>query len=166
MADTFVRFDVFGLREAALRFDKFPQIAHDKLLAEITELTDVLEGRVISGMPRKTGKLASAVIKQVFDDQPRKIAGWVSIDREEVRKAAALEYGATGQANLKAHSAKLDHYWSKKLEAAVTVFVKAHTRQLNLVAERFMRNAVVGLSADAITGMNRAVDEAIKESEG
>jgi len=81
-----------GERELALRFDTFPQRARQKLEERITGLTDALLTRIQAATPYRTGKLRGEEASRVYDDQPERVAGYVSVTGE-FPKAATLEYG-------------------------------------------------------------------------
>lgn len=153
---------VTGDRDVSLKFDEFPQDLHDALLSRIGTLTDRLAGAVRSGVHARTGKLRGSISEAVYDDQPRKITGRVFVD-EDYAKAGAIEYGAHGRAKVSAHEALLGHAWGKKLSSPVEVMVSAHGRQMNVVAQRFLRGPLASLSGDIASELQDATKAATQD---
>lgn len=152
-----------GDRQVALKFEQFPAQCHDALLSRITSLTEILEARVAAAVPVKTGKLRSEVTSQVYDDQTS-ISGRVTIDGDsanEYAKAGALEWGAHNSTKVAAHNARLDHIFSRRLSAPIDVMVEAHSRQLDIVAVKFLRGPFQADEQAIADQLQQAVDETI-----
>ena len=162
MADN-IGVTVAGDRAVSIKFDTFPTRAHDSLLARISSLTDSLAARVRGAIHSKTGKLRSTISEAVYDDQPKKISGRVFVD-EDYAKAAAEEYGAHGKAQVSAHSASLDHVWSRKLASPTTVLVSAHSRRMNIAAQKFLRGSLAADSGDIQQQLRDAVEKSLGET--
>lgn len=155
---------VTGDRKVALRFETFPHVAHERLLARIHQQTDRLESAVKAKTPKgATGQLQEAVYGKVFDDGDR-ITGFVSLS-DDFAKAGALEWGARRNIRVSEHSARLDHNWSEKLENPTTVFVASYRRTLNIKPVRFLRDPLAMLAPEFTTELQQTVNEAAAESE-
>jgi len=157
-----IQYLVTGDRQVALKFDRFPQQAHDRLLARIQALTAELEARVLAAEPRRTGRLHSATISKVYDDQ-EKIGGRVTV-RADFAKAAALEYGAHRPTKVAAHEMRLDHVFAERLTAPMTVMVMLHRRMPNIAAYRFLRGPLAQMAPEIQAELQAAVAEAAAES--
>jgi hypothetical protein len=164
MADG-VRFDIDGANNVTLRFEEFPTALHDKLIDRIGQLTNDLASAVRSAAPYKSGKLQNSIRGVVYDDSPKKITGRVSVSKD-FAKAGALEYGAHAEFSLRGHAAKLDHFWSKKLNAPIEVFVAAHDRTPNIEAHSFLRGPLHMMSSMISALLNEAVSETVEVTGG
>lgn len=152
-------------RILGLRFDEFPQRVHANLLDRITKLTAQLEARVKAAEPTRTGKLRSETRSRVYDDGDH-IAGRVFVQIEgepksrrgsiDAGKAASLEYGAGATAVVKAHSARLDHVFSRLIEP-MTVMVGLHNRQVNIAEHGFLRVSLDAMSAEIVDQLRQAL---------
>lgn len=151
-----ISIQITGDRDVGLRFDQFPQQIHAKLLGTITSLTERLYGQVRAATPKRTGRLQSEIAQHVYDSEDR-IAGVVSVDAE-FAKAGALEYGARGRSRITEHSMRLDHVFANRLSGPISVMVEAHSRQMNLVAERFLRGPEGAMAAEAVAELQADVD--------
>lgn len=148
---------ISGDRQVALRFDEFPQQAHEALRAHITTLVADLRARVVAAEPKRTGRLERETVA-VVNDGANRITGLVRISAE-FGKAGALEYGAHGTAKLKAHYARLDHVYSR-LVAPMSVMIAAHSRQVDIAEHRFLRSGLDAVRDEAVNEMRAALDEA------
>lgn len=163
----FIRIDIEGDRQAGLRFEEFPDDLRDDLRAEIDALSNELFGRIEGAVPRLSGDLAGKVRRQMFVDKD-KITGRVTIDGKgsgkgsDFAKAGALEYGSTGKKfKVAAHSAKLNHLWSERLAAPMTVLVKAHERPSTIREHAFMRGPLRAMQGEAVARLNAVVERAV-----
>jgi hypothetical protein len=151
-------------RRVALKFDRFPQQAHDQLLKAITGSTDRLRSLVDAAVPKRTGRLESEITDRVVD-APNHITGYVGVTggaANDFAKAAALEYGAHGTAHLREHAARLGHLWSKLIDP-MKVIVSAHDRRLNITAHDFLRGPLRQIQESAVVEMKDALAEAANE---
>jgi len=85
-----------GERELALRFDTFPERAHQKLQQRIEPLIDALLLRIQEATPYQYGTLRGEEVSRTYADQADRVAGYVSIvgqSQNDYAKAATLEYG-------------------------------------------------------------------------
>lgn len=163
-----IRIEVSGERQAALRFEEFPNELHAELLAEIESLTAELYGRVEAQIPSKSGRLRAQADMRIFDD-PERISGVVSIHGErsnDYAKAAALEYGAFNRHGVAQHRMWLDHFWSLKLSRPIRVLVGAYSRTANISEHRFLRGPLEQLRGEAIDRLNSVVEQATDKAEG
>lgn len=147
-------------RNATLRFEEFPVQARDKLKNVIADATNRLQAMARADAPKRTGRLASEIVAHVNEYQTA-IVGVVSIagkSSNDFAKAAALEYGAHGSAQVKAHQAKLDHYFSKPMDT-IDVAVSGHTRKLNIKQHDYLRGSESRIAAEALSDMRAAIDE-------
>ena len=135
-----------------------PKQLHDRLLARLRIITSTLEGKIKAEEPNRTGKLRSETTSAVYDDWPKKVSGRVFVDGEYA-KAGALEYGAHGHAKVGEHAARLDHVWGKKLGSPTVVMVSAHSRQMNIMARKFLRGPLADFGADAIAQLREEVEQ-------
>lgn len=166
MAD--IRFDVTGDRQVGLRFDAFPDGLYQDLLDEITKDTRQLFAAIQALTPRRTGKLAGEERMRVFQSKDR-ITGQIDIDApkgsEEFAKAGALEYGAhRARGLLKTHPMKLDHFWSNKLDAPITVMVEAHARPPNVAEVAFERGPLAAMGPEIAARLNAVVEKRVLET--
>jgi hypothetical protein len=160
-----VRIDVANARQVALRFDEFPNELYADLRAEIDKLAVELFARVQAATPDATGKLRSQERVRVFAD-PKRITGYVDIgtdgSRNDAVKAAALEYGSKGKpAKISAHSMQLDHVWSNRLNAPMTVMVKQYDRTPNIAERAFERGPLAQMQPEVASRLNAVVERAV-----
>jgi hypothetical protein len=153
-------FTVTGERKTQIRFDQFPQKAHDTLLRRITALTSQLEARVKMAAPAGTGKLRGAIVQHVYDERVDRIRGRVTFSGDYA-KAAALEYGAHNRTSVAAHPMNLDHVFLRRLQAPISVTVAAHSRTPNITAHRFLRDPMGAMQAQIAAELHQAVEEAV-----
>lgn len=148
-----------GTNSAGLRFEQFPSLAHDRLVETITDMTEVLEAAVRAGAPHgRTGRLAASVRSGVEQSDTR-VRGWVSLtgDANAVRKAAALEYGSTGEPfDVKTYTRTLDQVFGK-LEEPFQQIVDAYKRAGGLEELQFLHTPFDASKQAAIDAMNAAV---------
>lgn len=159
---------ITGALRVALRFDRFPELAHDGLRAKIESLTGDLAGAVDAAIPRgKTGRLAAQLHSGV-DDSPNRVRGWVSLsggDAAIIKQAAALEYGSRGSRfKVKSYTRTLDHAFGR-MTAPFDQIVAAYSRTGGLEAEDFLRGPLRDRASGALAEMNAVVEQAIKDSE-
>jgi hypothetical protein len=158
---------VVGDTRVALRFDRFPDLAHNALREKMETLTEVLHGDVETLVPRgATGRLAAQVKSGVQDD-PNRIRGWVSLagDAALARQAAALEYGSRStKFSVKSYTRTLDQAFGKLTEPFDQV-VEAYRRAGGLEAVEFLRGPLREDAPGALAELNAAVERATKESD-
>lgn len=155
---------ITGDLKVALQFDKFPEALRAELLKPIKSLTNQLAAKIRAIVPKgKTGKLASEVVEQIFDD-PDQVSGRVTFDAE-FAKAGALEYGAHRSTKVRAHEAKLDHAWGKKLNEPLTVLVAAYSRTPSIAAHNMLRGPLAAMSEEVISELRQAIDTTITATE-
>lgn len=162
-----IRIDIAGDRHVGLRFDEFPDDLHAALREEIDNLSLELLGQVAARIPKNTGDLASKLRHRLFDN-PDKISGRVdftSADPQDFRKAAALEYGSRGKpVKVRGHAMKLDHFWSQKLAAPITVITKAYQRTPNVAERAFERGALAAMQPEVLSRLNAVVENAVRKA--
>ena len=101
---------------------------------------------------------------RVYDHGAR-IAAVVGVrtdNASDARKAASLEYGSHRALVVKAHQAKLSHFWSRAV-SPIMVDVAAHGRTPNIQEQRFLRNPIEAMRAEAIAEMRAALDATVKD---
>ena len=159
-----IHIDVTGVRQVGIRFDEFPEVLYEDLRAEITALGNELFALVQAKTPAYTGELRSEERLRIFAD-PSRITGYVDVaapkGSQDFAKAGALEYGAHASFAVKAHSMRLDHYWSLKLMAAQQVLVEAYARTANIAEVAFERSAIAELQPQVITRLNAVVEKRV-----
>lgn len=156
--------EVVSERNVALKFDTFPVQAHAGLLQVITQATVQLRGMVADRVPKRTGLLASEISSRVLD-YPDRITGIVEIAGMvpgDFGKAAALEYGAHGQAHVREHAEKLGHLFGKMMQP-IQVIVRAHDRRLNIEQHDFLRGPLAEISGDVMAQMQEVLAQVIEE---
>jgi hypothetical protein len=158
---------VTGDREVAVKFDELPKRAHDRILARIIGLTDRLLARVRGAAPDKTGKLRGEITSRIYDDAGvGRITGRVFIagglPKNEYAKAAALEYGAHGTVSVRDHLERRNKVFGREI-APMMVMVRRHSRRIDITAERFLRDPIGEMSAEAVAEIRAAVEEAIND---
>jgi hypothetical protein len=165
MADK-IDVELRGDRKIGLSFDRFPTKLKSKLRVVISAQLDKLLARILEEEPHDKGALRAATKKQMFDDQD-KVSGRVAVvDKKQLRKAGALEYGGAGRDfEVKGHFAKLDHNFAEKLAEPLYVFVEAHDRTLNMAGKLFIRGPAHAIQDQTIAAMREAVGQSIAESD-
>ncbi len=152
---------LIGERRVAERFDRFPEASRAALLGVITRLTAQLEGAVVAAVPSRTGALR-ATIRSGVENKERAIRGWVSMaggDKNAVLKAMALEYGSNKKISVSEHRRAVDTVFGRAV-APYEQLVAAHSRTTNIVAQRFLRDPLAAMAADALAQMKAAVGQA------
>jgi hypothetical protein len=148
---------ITGATEVGVKLDQLPARLRAGFLERITALTTQLHAEVVGAEPDRTGRLRNTTVMRV-EDTPGRIRGRVFVDAD-FAKAGALEYGAHGTANVRAHAERLDHLWSRFI-APMTVMVAEHSRQLNIAEHRFMRGSLEELEAEITADLQEVIDEA------
>lgn len=140
---------VIGDRAIAFKLGRIPQTIHDRLLATIRRLTDQLLARIQGAEPSDSGRLRSKT-KAYFTDRDNLIRGAIrpGASRADKLKAMALEFGAHGQAHVRAYSRGHD--------AAVA----AYTRHVNIAEHRFLRGPFDEMRTDIEDEIRRAFQSA------
>jgi hypothetical protein len=161
-----VGIQLIGDRRVALRFDKFPEIAREKLLAVITQFQGNLFSAIQAKIPRgKTGNIANALEGGV-ENSKYKVRGWVSLMGGDVNKvilpAAALEYGSNSSITVKAKEGRVLRTVYGRYINPMLVNVSSYDRTTNIAAQRFMRGPLEDMSSSAINAMSQAVQEAVE----
>jgi len=137
-------------REVLARLSRLPDELLDRLQPIIERLTAEMYARVIAAEPKRSGALMRAT-RQFVDRQSNLIRGRVRILGEPGGpkhnvKAAALEYGAHGNASVREHEMSLDHVFDIPIDPE-EVLVSAYNRDVNITADRFLRDALIGIEA-------------------
>jgi hypothetical protein len=152
--------EISGDRRAGLRFDEFPRRAHDAILARITGLTAQLEARVLGRVPVATGDLRR-MVQSFVDDHGTRIAGKVKViagAKSDHGKAAALEYGAHGSFEVKAHTRTVTSIFGRVV-APTEIFIAAYGRAANIEEQRFLRGPLAEMRGEIIRQLTRALAE-------
>jgi hypothetical protein len=158
--------DLRGDQRVGLRFDEFPSLAHERLVTTIEELTAALHTAVLAGVPRgKTGHLA-AQVKTGIEQTDTRVRGWVSLagaSANDVKKAAALEYGSRGEAfDVRGYTRTLDQVFGA-ITSPFEQVVAAYHRTGGLEELDFLHGPLDATAEAAIVRMNEAVFGAAKE---
>lgn len=154
-----------GQRRVALRFEKFPSEALDKLTEVVSSYQQKLASLVSDKIRSRTGKLAASQTGGI-EQTPNRVRGWVNLagrDRALILQAVALEYGSHTKVNVSAHAGKTlrtvyGHYISP-----MQVIVGSYDRQTNIVAQRLLRDPLASISKDFLEDAEAAVVAATKE---
>jgi hypothetical protein len=163
----FIGIEVQGERQVALRFEQFPQFAHDRILAALQDIEGRLEAAVRGAEPARTGRLQGETGGRVYDHGDR-MAAVVGVrarsgDSNEAGKAAALEYGAHRAFEVRAHAMSLTHLWGRAI-APISVQVAGHTRRPNISERRYLRGPIDAIRGAALDQIRNAVAEAVAEA--
>jgi hypothetical protein len=155
--------EITGDRTATLRFEQFPQQAHDRLLTALQAIEARLEAAVLAQAPDKTGALRSLIGGRVYDHDTRiaAVVGVRTTAAAQARKASALEYGSHAPIAVRAHTAKLAHFWSRMVNP-IMVDVRAHGRTPNIVAKKFLRGPIEAIRGQALAELQAALDAAVE----
>jgi len=159
------KFEVEQIGENRLlaRLDSLPRQMREKLVPVINRITDEMLQRVLAAEPQRTGALKAAT-QRFVDNRAHLLRGRVRVLREPGQKtdhnikAAALEYGAHGNAQVGAHEMSLDHVFDTPIDPE-QVMVAAYNRDVNITADRFLRDALIGLQAEFEIEVERAIAE-------
>ena len=169
MTDSF-GVDIGGDTRVVLRFERFPSLAHDRLLAALKNIEQRLEAAVLASLPAdKSGNLRSMVGGRVYDHGNR-IAAVVGVrvkdaasPAQAARKALTLEFGNRGNAiTMKAHRMRLDHAWANAITPKM-VDVGSYSRTPTIAAMNFLRGPAAAIRPEAIAEMQAAVAAAQKD---
>lgn len=162
-----IKIDIAGTRRVGLRFDEFPDQLRDDFVREITSLSAELLVRIEAVTPDRTGKLRSQETVHVFND-PNQVKGNVFVagvkGSQDFAKAGAEEYGAHRATQVKAHSMSLDHHWSEKLAAPMTVLVRAYSRTPDIAEAAFLRGPLAAMGPEVVARLNAVVDKAVAQA--
>jgi hypothetical protein len=161
-----IKIGLTGDRQAGLRFEEFPDHLYEGLRQEIDALTNELFARVVAATPELTGDLRAHERVRIFTDENR-ITGYVDIGgttAAEIKKAAALEYGAHKATSVKSHSMKLDHAWGNALSAPMDVIVAAYSRTPNIAEHAFERGPLAEMRGEINARLNAVVERATAEA--
>ena len=153
--------EIEGDRLVALRFDQFPERARAAIGRRLSSLTERLLSRVVGVEPQRTGKLRGETGSRVFERDDR-VVGQVRVaapDSGEHGKAAALEYGASHTALVRAHTMQLSHVYDKLVEP-IEVMVAAYSRHPNIAERRYLRGPLDAMRGEIIAELRAALDEA------
>ena len=156
-----VKVTITGAREAGVKFERFPEEAHDKIAERIHGLTDRLYERILDAEPFKTGKLKSETVEREFDDNGHRIAGYVSIfapsDVAEYAKAATLEYGTDKPRKVADRGGLLLRITgsSRRIHARLS-------KPVHIAAMRFLR----GPLAEMADGVETEIEAALSDAAG
>jgi hypothetical protein len=152
-------FELIGDRQVVLKFEEFPQQAHDAFLERITRITNILESRVEAAEPQRTGKLRESTGKVIYDGKDA-VVGRVKIGKD-FAKAAALEYGAHQTTNVAQHVSRLNHVYARMI-SPMAVIVAAHSRKPNIKDVRYLRNPLASMQSDIMEQLQQALLEAVE----
>lgn len=158
-------FIVKGDKELSARFEEFPTVAHTRLGQAIRALTDELYARVLSSTPFKTGKLKSEDTERVFIDDPKRVAGYVSVyagaDSNEYAKAAALEYGSNRGRKVYDKGGAMEKLRNGKLRRLAV----GTTKPVHLAAYAYLRGPLADMQGQVQAELEAAIAQAIADSE-
>lgn len=159
-----VGLEITTSRNVTLRFDEFPQQARERLSQVIHSATNRLQGLVRNAVPKHSGRLASEITSRV-NEYENAIVGIVFVkgkNRNDFAKAAALEYGAHGSAEVKSHQSKLDHYFSRPIDT-IQVMVGSHSRKLNIKEHDYLRGPEANVASDVLADMRQALNDVVEQ---
>ena len=148
-----IRIGLTGDRQVGLRFEEFPDALYDALRQEIDSLTTELFARVVAATPSKTGGLRSKERVWIFTDKTR-ITGYVDVHGTvaDIKKAAALEYGAHKPVHVSAYS---------RPDGAI---VDAYTRPNNVMERAFERGPLGAMAGQVNARLNAVVEQAVAKA--
>ena len=158
-----IKIGLTGDRQAGLRFEEFPDVLYEDLRKAIESLTNELFARVQAATPELTGDLRAHERVRIFTDENR-ITGYVDIGGTsvaELKKAAAVEYGAHKTTSVKSHSMKLDHFWNTALSGPIDVIVSAYDRTPNVAERAFERGPLAEMRGEINERLAAVVEQAV-----
>jgi hypothetical protein len=134
---------IVGIRAVEITMAQMPGKVHAALRQEVTAIAGEIEGAVRGAEPRRTGKLQSETLSFVDEPTPTSVRGRVKITgaRNELIKAAALEYGAHGVGTKKAFGrsqAAMVSSFTGHAQAMASAF---SGRPGDIMAHRFLRGS-------------------------
>lgn len=171
MADSGIT--ITGAREIALKLEALPDRLRERATAHMETAMSRLEAAVRGAMPgdraasRRTGHL-SAGLRHFVSNFPERVVGYVGFpkgvfpNKADYGAIAALEYGAHGRTEVRAHSARLDHIFARFV-GPLTVMIAEHSRQVNIAERRFLRDPFAEQLPAIEAEMRLALDEAAAE---
>lgn len=151
-----IRINITGDRQVGLLFDEFPDALYEDFRKAIESLTHELFSRVVAATPELTGALRSEERVRIFTDK-NSIKGYIDVHGSiaDIKKAAALEYGAHKPVHVSAY------------ERPNGAIVKAYTRPNNVIAQAFERGPLAEMQPEIIARLNAVVEQAVaKVNEG
>lgn len=166
-ADMDIGVQITGQRFGLLQFEKFPDFAHDRLLACMQDIERRLEDAVHAAEPSRSGLLKLLTGGRVYDhgDRIAAVVGVRADDPNQAKKAAALEYGSRGTPiAIAAHQMRLSHFWAMEV-AARQVEVPGYSRTPTLAADNFLRGPLAAIQAGAFSEMQAAIAAAVADAE-
>lgn len=152
-------------RAATLRFEKFPEFAHDRLLGALQNIEQRLKAAVLAAEPGKTGSLKAQTGGRVYDHGNR-IAAVVGVrapNANDARKAAALEYGSRGVAITMHH--RLSRISALSQRAGSDPLTMEWRRTPTITAQRFLRGPMDAIRGGALAELQAALDAAVQDAE-
>jgi hypothetical protein len=161
MAEVFTP-EVRGENQLIAHMRAIPDELQDRLAPVLQRLSEELLRRVKAAEPERTGALKAATQAFTFRNANR-MRGGVRIVPEPGQgshniKAAALEYGAHGAVNVKAHEQSLDHVYDTPIDPE-EVLVSAYHRDANIAALRFERDSLSALYAEFLVEVELAIND-------
>ena len=160
-----VVFDTIGGENQVLaRLNAFPTELQERLRPVVERITAAMLSRVQAAEPVRTGALRDAT-RAFVDANERGLRGRVRILSPPNKAgqhniyAGALEYGVHAHISVDAHAQSLDHVFDHEMSPQ-QVMVAAYQRDVNISAQRFLRDALGDFIAQFEAEVARAITEA------
>lgn len=148
-------------RRLVARFSEFDAALQRRLKGPIDELTAKMWAAAEAAEPMRTGELR-ADTREFVDKGEGYIRGKVKVlghgGRGHNVKAAALEYGAHGNARVAAHEMMLGHLWGVALEPRA-VLIGEYMRRVHIGEVAYLRHALAEVHEMALAAVETAVGE-------
>lgn len=158
-----------GARFIADELEQFPTQLHDRLKARMTDSVDALWEAVEEVVPKRTGRLASEIVRRVYAGTLRRVAGYVSVytadpgpaPHNEYAKAASLEYGTSGL-----RAIRDEKNGALRRLVGSSRRIKARLGSVQAIApRRYLRGPFESLRPGILASLEEGVSEAVVESD-
>ena len=153
------------------RFASFTPRLIQRLTQRLRPVQGHLLAAVKSRVPKRSGKLLSEVASFLdANDQRVRVRvrvladpsmGRTSRGLSSIGKAAAIEYGARGTVQVRAHSMTLAHAWAYAV-APQKVSIGAYQRRINIPARRYLREPFATVAPEGRSAIQASVSETVK----
>ena len=124
-------------------------------------VADKLSGQVLGKYThwKATNRLRNSINPGTLQDSGAAISQSVGTN---VEYGAFWEYGYTGQISVRAHQRQITQAFGRPLKSAVSVSVRAFSRNVNIAPRSFLRSALADMAEEITAGIQRAVAEGVK----
>jgi phage gpG-like protein len=155
---------IVGDRELIARLQAAPRAINDALYETVDRLSikllAIVKEQKLSGgvLKARSGLLRRRTTYRVV----REGTGVYGVVGTNVKYGAVHEYGFKGTVDVRAHLREVKQAFGKPLSAAKNVFVRGHTRKVNLPERSFLRSALREMRPEIERSMGKAMLAAAK----